>query len=214
MTPVRPRRAGTPLGVFTHGSGHLTQDASGGVEACDRPRLGYDAGLAAIARGEHHAYVIGFVAGKAERTGAELVDRLAADPPPVRGSSDELEQVLLNPVINAIDATPRGGAVTLASRWEGVALSDGSPAVELSVADTGCGMDVATQARAYEPFFTTKGGSGTGLGLSICYGFVTAHGGELQLESTPDEGNVFRLLFPIDPGATPPPRSRPAPREG
>ncbi len=140
---------------------------------------------------------LSLIASNATRRGVTVCDELAAGLPPVRASQDEVEQVLLNLLINAVDAMPDGGMLTLASRGD-VNLGDGTPAVEVSVADTGLGMDAATQARVWEPFFTTKTENGTGLGLSICYGLIAAHGGEVELESAPGQGSLFRVRLPVD----------------
>jgi signal transduction histidine kinase len=111
------------------------------------------------------------------------VGRVKADP-------GQLEQVLMNLVVNARDAMPNGGTVTLATS------RSGSHAV-LSVADTGCGMDEKVLAHLYEPFFTTKEqGKGTGLGLSTVYGIVNQSGGTIDVDSAVGLGTTFRLSFP------------------
>ncbi len=118
---------------------------------------------------------------------------------------NQLENVLLNLAINARDAMPGGGRLTIGT--EDVSLSEADIAgqdgaqpgdyVEISVADTGTGMDEATRARAFEPFFTTKPlGQGTGLGLSQLYGFVRQSDGVVRLESAPGRGTVVRLHLP------------------
>ena len=118
---------------------------------------------------------------------------------------NQLENVLLNLAINARDAMPEGGSLTIGS--EDVCLGEaditdqeGARAgdyVEIAVADTGVGMDEATQAHAFEPFFTTKPiGQGTGLGLSQVYGFVRQSGGFVRLASAPGRGTTVRLYLP------------------
>ena len=118
---------------------------------------------------------------------------------------NQLESMLLNLAINARDAMPEGGRLTIATEdvhlgAVDVAEQEGAAPgkyVEISVADTGIGMDEATRARAFEPFFTTKPlGQGTGLGLSQAYGFVRQSNGVLRLESTPGRGTVVRLYLP------------------
>jgi signal transduction histidine kinase/CheY-like chemotaxis protein len=133
---------------------------------------------------------------------------------------NQLEAVLLNLAINARDAMPEGGALTLATvdrrlaaadvaDQEGVAPGD---YVEFTVADTGQGMTADVLARAFEPFFTTKpAGRGTGLGLSQVYGFVRQSGGFVRIESAPGTGTTVRVFLPVDERpADEPPRPRDA----
>jgi len=117
----------------------------------------------------------------------------------------QLENALLNVVINARDAMPEGGQLTIRTAdlrltaADVVGQDEARPGdyVEVSVADTGTGMDEATQARAFEPFFTTKPlGQGTGLGLSQVYGFVRQSGGIVRLDSAPGRGTAVRLYLP------------------
>ncbi len=123
-----------------------------------------------------------------------------------------LEQVLMNLGVNARDAMPRGGTLTLAARLgaldqaRAVSLGDveAGDYVMLEVSDTGTGMDLSTLARVFEPFFTTKeNGRGTGLGLSMVYGFVKQSGGAIEVTSTPGVGTRFQLHFPAMAGAPP-----------
>jgi CheY-like chemotaxis protein len=118
---------------------------------------------------------------------------------------NQLENVLLNLTINARDAMPGGGRLVIGTK--DVSLSEADVAsheearpgdyVEISVADTGTGMDEATRAHAFEPFFTTKPlGQGTGLGLSQLYGFVRQSDGVVRLDSAPGQGTVVRLYLP------------------
>jgi CheY-like chemotaxis protein len=112
----------------------------------------------------------------------------------------QLEQVLVNLILNARDALPRGGRVTISTRNAADVL-DGeggeSEYVILSVIDTGTGMDPETQAHIFEPFFTTKQiGQGTGLGLSQVFGFAKQSGGEVRVESEPGRGTSFTLYLP------------------
>ena len=117
----------------------------------------------------------------------------------MRADRGQLEQVITNLALNARDAMPSGGSVELAVR-----RIDGE--VELTVADSGVGMDAETIEHAFEPFFTTKGpGKGTGLGLATVYGIVTQTGGEISIDSRPGEGSTFRVVLPLspDPAAVP-----------
>ena len=117
----------------------------------------------------------------------------------VRADRGQLEQVITNLALNARDAMPSGGSVELAVR-----CLDGE--VELTVTDSGIGMDAETIEHAFEPFFTTKDpGKGTGLGLATVYGIVTQTGGEISIDSRPGEGSTFRVVLPLspDPAAVP-----------
>ncbi len=129
----------------------------------------------------------------------ELVIRFGELPGPVRADHNQLEQVLLNLILNARDAMPHGGQVTIETGGTG-----GSAL--LTVRDTGVGMDHQTLRRVFEPFFTTKEiGQGTGLGLSVVHGIVAQIGGQIQAESHPGRGSVFTLRLPI---AAPPAATR------
>ncbi len=116
---------------------------------------------------------------------------------PVLGDAERLRQALLNLVLNAVQAMPGGGVLT-------VALRRAAGQVELSVRDTGTGMDRATLARCLEPFFTTRP-HGTGLGLAIVREITELHGGRLRITSRPGCGTTVRLAFPLAEthGATP-----------
>jgi signal transduction histidine kinase len=132
--------------------------------------------------------------------------RVAKTPVCVRIEPGLLEQVLLNLVVNGRDAMPAGGTVTVTVESIGIdgagarrypALPDGRYA-RISVADTGVGIDPATQPHIFEPFFTTKGSSkGTGLGLSIVYGIAKDAGGTVTFVTAPERGTTFEVLLPL-----------------
>ncbi|HAH08378.1 MAG TPA: hypothetical protein DCM05_17940 [Elusimicrobia bacterium] len=144
----------------------------------------------------------------------ELRLDLQPGPPLIEADAGQLEQVLVNLAVNARDAMPQGGVLTLSVRT--VRPGDAhcgcpEPAdkvfVQLGAADTGTGMSEEVRARLFEPFFTTKEpGRGTGLGLSVVYGIVSQHGGRIRVESAPGKGAAFHLCFP--------PSARPAEPEG
>ncbi len=114
----------------------------------------------------------------------------------------QLEQVVLNLVVNARDAMPHGGTITITSAAS-VNPDDGRREASLAIRDTGAGMDEDTLGRVFEPFFTTKAkGEGTGLGLSTVYGIVERSGGRIRIESAPGRGTTFHLHFPAADSAT------------
>lgn len=136
--------------------------------------------------------------------------------PPIKADVGMLEQVLVNLSVNARDAMPRGGHLTIRTGAveigpEEAALHSGARTgsfVKLSVGDTGCGMDAATIRNIFDPFFTTKEvGKGTGLGLSTVDGIVNQHRGWIEVASEIDEGTVFTIFFPAEAG----PESEPLP---
>jgi signal transduction histidine kinase len=122
---------------------------------------------------------------------------------PIRVDPGQLEQLLVNLAVNARDAMPRGGTITVEAYNEplrearaaelGVAPGDW---VHLAVSDEGTGMDDETRARCFEPFFSTKGDRGTGLGLATCHGIVRQAGGQIWVESTLGEGTTIHVLLP------------------
>jgi PAS domain S-box-containing protein len=132
----------------------------------------------------------------------ELRRRLSADPDTARVDPDQLELALLNLCINARDAMPGGGAITLTTQTveleaEEVAEVPAGSYVRVSVADSGTGMTPEVLARVFEPFFTTKDiGKGTGLGLPMVYGLVRQSGGGVTIDSAPGEGTRVTLYLP------------------
>ncbi len=113
----------------------------------------------------------------------------------------QIQQVILNLVLNARDAMPKGGSLRIQTRNE-TGPVEGSPSqtgawVKLSISDTGIGMNPEIQKKIFEPFFTTKGAKGTGLGLSTVYAILQQWKGHIELQSAPGKGSVFSLYFPV-----------------
>ncbi len=150
---------------------------------------------------------------EAQARGAFISVMLALEPVrPVRGNAAELREVFLNLLLNAVDAMPGGGTVTLGVRslagrnGDGKALDE---AVECFVRDTGIGMSEDVRRRAFDPFFTTKGARGTGLGLSVVYGIVSRHGGRVRIDSRENVGTTVTLQLPVFRGAATAPPQEP-----
>ena len=129
----------------------------------------------------------------------EIVSLLNPDLPAIQADAGQIEQMLMNIAINARDAMPGGGKLTIFTRTVD-GIPDGTapgPFVCLGIRDTGIGMDAATRERIFEPFFTTKAvDKGTGLGLATVYGLIEQNRGHIRVESTPGEGALFELFFP------------------
>ncbi|MBW8864762.1 MAG: response regulator [Verrucomicrobia bacterium] len=128
----------------------------------------------------------------------ELESRL----PPLSGDPSEFREALINLVFNAVDAMPKGGAITLATRTLTVTGAKGDditpPRMQVEVKDSGTGMDEKTKQHCLEPFFSTKMlNGGTGLGLAMVYGMVQRHEGTIEIDSSPGHGTCIRLTFPI-----------------
>ncbi len=180
------------------------------LRASDRA-AGLTRQLLAFSRREHSQprglnlnAVLSGVSGMLERLIGPDV-RLVIEPGPslghIHADPGQIEQVVMNLVINARDAMPQGGTLTIATRnAEGGTPSEGGPAasVVLSVSDTGTGMDEETRSRIFEPYFTTKeSGKGTGLGLATVHGIVSQSGGRIEVDSVVGMGSTFHLHFPL-----------------
>jgi signal transduction histidine kinase len=119
------------------------------------------------------------------------VVREYAELPPVECLPSQLNQVFLNLLVNAAQAIPERGTITLRTTCEGDWVS-------VAVADTGGGMTPEVRARVFDPFFTTKPvGKGTGLGLSVTYGIIEKHGGHIDVDSEPGKGSTFTVRLPL-----------------
>ncbi len=128
-----------------------------------------------------------------------------APTPSVAGDPSELREALINIVLNALDAMPDGGQLSLRTGVDG-------DQVVVSAGDSGVGMSEDVRQRIFDPFFTTKGERGTGLGLSVVYGIVTRHGGEIDVQSQLGHGATFTLRFPAAPDVDREAPARVAPR--
>jgi signal transduction histidine kinase len=134
---------------------------------------------------------LSFLSEKFSRRGIAVVRSFAAVPS-VTGDAERLQQLFLNLFLNAVDAMPGGGTLTVS------ALTPAPDEVEVRVADTGRGIAPADLPRIFDPFFTSKpAGEGNGLGLAVAQGIATEHGGRLEVESQLGKGTEFRLLLPL-----------------
>jgi two-component system cell cycle sensor histidine kinase/response regulator CckA len=134
----------------------------------------------------------------------KISTKLTDHVPPIHADPNQIHQALLNLAVNARDAMPQGGVLTLGTDVvTGETLrakfpeASGRRYVELCVADTGDGMDAETRRRIFEPFFSTKGTKGQGLGLAVVYGIVNAHRGWIDLETEKGKGTTFRLYIEV-----------------
>jgi len=125
----------------------------------------------------------------------ELQDCVPTDLPTIAADANQLSQILMNLLLNAAQATPPGGRITILA--DRVRHGDG---IELRVCDTGSGIPADILPHVFEPFFTTKRGKGTGLGLSITRNYVRSHGGDIQVESIAGYGTTVRVTLPVRQG--------------
>ena len=160
-----------------------------GLLTLSRPTAGDAAERVPVDLNTVIADVLSLLEHQLEKGSIKLRRELAPEPVLVSGYEFKLQQVFLNLILNARDAMPSGGWLTLATRADG-----GHVVAEIS--DTGQGIPAEHLARIYDPFFTTKSnGQGTGLGLSISYGIVREHDGSIHCESAPGQGTRFTLRF-------------------
>jgi signal transduction histidine kinase len=124
--------------------------------------------------------------------GLILESRVPPDLPAIRVDANQLSQILMNLLLNAAQATPEGGRITVSAK-----PSSNGEAVDIQVVDTGRGIPADVLPHVFEPFFTTKRGKGTGLGLSITQTYVRSHDGEIQIESAPQRGTTVTITLPV-----------------
>ncbi len=133
-----------------------------------------------------------FFRSRCTKNGIQLVQQLAADLPKITVDPGQINQVLVNLLVNAIQAMPEGGTLTVGTKLTGEGIC-------LCVEDTGVGMTEDIRKKIFLPFFTTKDiNEGTGLGLSMVHGIVTSHGGKIEVESEVGKGSRFLVLLPVN----------------
>ena len=135
---------------------------------------------------------IAFLENQPILRGKVLENRVPADLPYVRADANQLSQVLMNLLLNAAEATPEGGHITVEAAKLALVES-----IEIRVSDTGSGIPVEILPHVFEPFFTTKLGRGTGLGLSISCAYMRSHGGDMRVDSVVGRGTTVTLTLPL-----------------
>src|SRR5579872_1448491 len=135
---------------------------------------------------------VGFLSHQPLLRGIHLENSVPPDLPSIRADTNQLSQILMNLLLNAAEATAPGGTITISAKK--VKFEE---KIEISVADTGCGIPADVLPHVFEPFFTTKRGKGTGLGLSITQNYVRSHGGDIQVESIAGYGTTVRVTLPM-----------------
>jgi signal transduction histidine kinase len=135
---------------------------------------------------------LGFLEGQPMLRGKTLENQVPAGLAHIRADANQLSQVLMNLLLNAAEATPEGGKITISAGKLTYVDS-----IEVRVSDTGCGIPPDILPHVFEPFFTTKKGKGTGLGLSISQAYVRSHGGEMRVDSVLNHGTTITLTLPI-----------------
>jgi signal transduction histidine kinase len=135
---------------------------------------------------------LGFLEGQPMLRGKTLENQVPAGLAHIRADANQLSQVLMNLLLNAAEATPEGGKITISAGKLTYVDS-----LEVRVSDTGCGIPPDILPHVFEPFFTTKKGKGTGLGLSISQAYVRSHGGEMRVDSVLNHGTTITLTLPV-----------------
>jgi len=135
---------------------------------------------------------IAFLENQPIMRGKILENQVPSDLPYVRVDANQLSQVLMNLLLNAAEATPAGGRITVSAAKLSYVES-----IEIRVSDTGCGIPADVLPHVLEPFFTTKQGRGTGLGLSISYAYMRSHGGDMRVDSVVGRGTTVTLTLPL-----------------
>jgi len=137
---------------------------------------------------------IAIITHPAELQNIRLIADLASETPDIRGDSDKLQQVFVNIIVNALQAMPEGGELTVRTR-----MIEDSKFMEIEITDTGCGIPQEHLSKLFDPFFSTKRtGKGTGLGLSVALGIVEKHNGVIDVKSKIGEGSTFTIRLPGD----------------
>jgi len=132
--------------------------------------------------------IVGQIGHQVAMDEIKVVEEYAGEADEVDGDGDQLRQVFTNLVLNAVQAMPEGGVLTLRT-------AEAAERVQVRISDTGVGIALENLRQVFNPFFTTKA-SGTGLGLSVSYGIVREHGGSIDIESTPGSGSTFTVVLP------------------
>lgn len=135
--------------------------------------------------------ILAQIGHQAPLAGIRIMKEYEAGLPVMEGDSGQIRQVLTNLVLNAIQAMAAGGMLTVRTRMETT-----KEMAEITVADTGSGIEAENLQQIFNPFFTTKA-NGTGLGLSVSYGIINDHGGTIEVESETGKGSTFKVSLPV-----------------
>jgi two-component system NtrC family sensor kinase len=133
-------------------------------------------------------YILNLMSKQLSESNVKVIVDFLGTIPTIKAVGNQIQQVFINLILNAVDAMPEGGVLNITTR----PLKDG---IEIIFQDYGKGIPVTEQANIFEPFFSTKDG-GTGLGLTVSYNIVTAHGGTLELLTEREPGACFRIFLP------------------